>query len=338
MPDLTPFHKRWPNDQVFTVENARILYIPIAKNACSSLKRLMVELSDLPGRDAMLKGDIHSATDKARNGIQLKDRDENAARRLLADPGYLRFTVLREPFDRLVSAYLEKFVVNRDGAGNRETARPVVAAVQGVPPGEADFETGITFRQFAEFILTATDRLDPHWCPQSDYLAEVPLGRLYTIEGLDLLQRDLTRHCGAAVRIDHANRSREGRLETVPGAADRTPAELAREARRLSSESFFDAALRSRMTQRFALDITLHEAVRAADEARRAAEAAGMAETPREPVLPRSALALAAREVRRDLRKRVSLNGLRRALGMAPVARPRPDQAGARPPPKRRSR
>ncbi len=302
----TPFHRRWPNDQVFVAENVKLLYLPIAKNGCSTLKRLMVELSDLPDRDRLLAGDIHQTTDRSRSGIQLKDREEAAARALLADPGYFRFVVLREPIDRLVSAYLEKFVLNRRDPGNMATIRPALAAAQGVAPEAVDFERSASFRAFAEFVLAEPrHRLDPHWRPQSDYLAEIPMAHRYTMADLDLLAADLGARLGRPVAIGHANRSREAARAERPGAADLLPADLEGEARRLSAESFADPALLPRLEALYALDLTLFAAVAAETAARRAA--AAPAPVPPAPL---------------PLRKRLSLNGLRRALGLAPVARP----------------
>jgi len=333
-----PFNRRWPNAQVFVAENVKVLYAPIAKNGCSSLKRLLVDISDVPDRERILAGNVHRETDGNATGIQLKDHSPERAAEIAADGGYFRFVVLREPLDRLVSAYVEKMVINRFNLPNIETARPAYAWAQGVAPEKVDAKTGITFRQFAEYVLAQPpETLDPHWRPQSHYLAEIAYDATYTMEDFDLLQRDLTVHCGKDVALRHANRSRNEVLEVVPGAADMMPEALGKKAKLMATESFYDPVLVARVARYFALDATIHATVKAANEARRRAEAAEAAyreiadERPLPPLKPlRSRARSRAEDLRREWLKRLSLNGLRRAMGLAPVPRWRGGTAGLR--------
>lgn len=347
-----PLNRRWPNNQVFVAENVRLLYLPIAKNACSSLKRLVVELSDIPEREAVLKTSIHQITDSTNTGIQLKDKTAERAAEILGDEGYFRFVVLREPFDRLVSAYVDKFVQHRTEAPYILDTGAVVSAVQGVAgAAEADHTAGITFRQFAEHITAQPPRsLNAHWCPQIEYIEGVDYPHAYTLGDMDLLERDLTTHLGRPVALHHRNRSRGGERERVPGAADMVPAALEPVANRIASESFYeDDGLRALVAAYFARDLTFYRAVRDANAARRAAQdgaedatpdgtraqaqaplpAQAPASTPLHPTLqwpaPRPSPADApppAPGETRPLRKRLSLNGLRRSLGRGPVSRP----------------
>lgn len=310
------FHLHWPNDQMFVVENRRILFQPIAKNACTSLKTLMVELSDHPDRAAILRN-VHTGTDDGRTGLLLRDHDEDRARSFFAAPGFFRFTVLRAPLDRLLSAYVEKFVVNRAEPYQHYATGPVVATVQGrETAAEADHATGITFRQFAEHVIAQPlHGLDPHWRPQIDYLTSLGFDHLYTIADLDLLARDLGAHLGRTVDIGHKNRSRETRLVHEPGAADRLPREIEQRVKGLDSDSFYDADLRAKVAAFFAADHTLHAAAAAAQAARRQAIAAEARLGEAEPLAPRAEPGRLRTPAGRRLRKALSLNALRRALG-----------------------
>jgi len=321
MTDTPPLHRRWPNAQLFVVENRRILFQPVAKNGCTSLKTLMVDLSDIPDK-AAVRERVHEATDSARTGLHLKDRSAEEVARILAAPDYFRFGVVRDPFDRLVSAYVEKFVVKRGAAYQHYATGPVVAAVQG--RAEADHAAGITFRQFVEHVIgVPPERLDPHWRPQIDYFRDVALDRLYGLGDFDLLQRDLSLHCGEPVRIDHRNRSRGQTRLVAEGVADMPPAALERIAMRLTSESFFDADLGLRVGCYFAADLTLYRAAAAACAARRRALRAEAALGPAAPAAEPAGLLRLDPDRLATLRKALSLNGLRRGLGLAPLPRRR---------------
>jgi len=285
-----PFHQVWPTLQVMALPAHRLAYLPIAKNACTSLKTLMVELSDLPeARRAEIARDVHRITDDEETGLQLKDLSEAEARAALTGDLF-RFVVVRDPADRLVSAYVEKFVIRREQ--KRIATAPVIAAVRGVTaPGDADFAEGIRFRAFLDYVLTA-DRteLDPHWRDQVDSFADFPATHLYALEDLDLLAADLSAHLGQPIQIGSRNRVRKAQAAPVQGAADRMPAGLPTP-ERLPPACFYDAESLAAVRRRFAADQTLYDAARREGILRRAA-----------PVTPR------------PWRKRLSLNGIRRAL------------------------
>ncbi len=258
-PAEPPFNARWPAMQAMVLPRLKLLYLPIAKCACTSLKSLAVRLSDLTEAEkADILGEVHGRTDGRRTGLQLKDHDEAAARAFLAAPGWMRVAVVRDPFDRLVSAYLEKFVIRRENKG--VTTAPVVAAIQGVAPEEADLARGVRFAEFLEFVLSEPpDRLDPHWCPQILSFAHIDVTDLYAIEHLPRLAADLSAHTGQPVAIGAENRKRVAPSRVVAGAAGLWPEEID-DPSSLRPESFFDAESRARVADAYAADLTLHRA------------------------------------------------------------------------------
>jgi len=203
----------WPDAKIFVAESNQLLFCPIAKCACSSLKRMMVELSDVPHKTEILSHDIHRATQKFRTGVLLRDRDIEDARRLMQAPEFFRFAVVRNPFDRLLSAYREKFLVKRLATRNHWVTGEVVGAVQGEE--RPDFDLGISFAEFVQYVTSQEPQtLNPHWRPQADYLRGMDYNRLFLFEELDVLSEDLARRTGKAVLIGHRNRSsvEHGRL------------------------------------------------------------------------------------------------------------------------------
>lgn len=317
MPSYPYIH--WPLGEIFVIENHKVLFCPIAKNACTSLKALIMRLSDIPDREAHIANNIHHTSSKGRTGIKLWEKAPDLAEEAIDSPDYWRIAVLREPSERLLSAYVEKFAVNRRVPGNQGHTGKVVAAVQGAAsPEDADFETGITFRQFAEYILSVPpESLDSHWIPQANYLAGVAYTHLYTVEALDVLAHDLAVRTGGPVSIGHTNKARDDSAAAlVENAADLLPREF-RNISKVRAECFFDDALRARLERYFALDHTLYAA--AADTMRLRRAALDQPGAPHPPV--QATVETAPEASRVQLRKALSLNGLRRALGRPPARR-----------------
>jgi hypothetical protein len=259
--------KRPPTCQAMMVDDLKLMYLPIAKNACSSLKRMVASLGGLELR----KGeDIHHKLDAEKTGLQFEDRSDQDIRAALSDPNWMRFVVLRDPLDRLVSVYVEKFVMNRNKAGQVPTIGPAYQAVMlkdQITP--EDYDRGLTFREFAEFILSEEPkRLNGHWRPQSEYLGQIPFTHLYDVKRLDLLAHGLQTHIGRDVALPRMNVSRNAGRDLVyhKWAPDARPADLP-SPRELSIESFLPDGLRSRLNQYYATDITLYNLVRSSQPA-----------------------------------------------------------------------
>jgi hypothetical protein len=196
----------WPDIGVYLAESKKLLFCPIAKCGSTSLKRLMVELSDVPHKQEILSGDVHRATGVFRTGALLIDLDPDHARQIIQDPDFFRFSVVRDPFDRLLSAFREKFVVNRLQPPNHWHTCEVLTNVQG--QDQPDYDEGISFAEFIDFITTQPpEKLDTHWRPQSHYLRTMRYDRLYAFEDFGTLESDLELRIGQSLKIQHRNRS-----------------------------------------------------------------------------------------------------------------------------------
>lgn len=204
----------------------------------------------------MLARDIHSSIDAYRTGAKLLDFSLEQAQHIMGSDEYFKFTVVRDPFERLVSAYIEKFVINRTNPGNQHHTGPVVAAVQQSPT--PDFETGISFADFIAFITAqAPENLDPHWTPQTRYLSGIEYDRIYRMDEIDVLRRDLEARIGLPVDLEHRNRSRIGRPLCIPGSSHRLPGEL-KDPKRLDKLSFMESEIMFRVATYFADDYRLY--------------------------------------------------------------------------------
>jgi len=243
-------HLPWPLWQIVVLKKIRILYNPIAKCGSSFLRQAMVALSGMPESVTRLPLDTYGT------GLELGDLPLEEAQAILHDPGFLRIAVIRDPLDRLVSAYLEKFVLNRMDVGNRFHTTAVIAAIRGrAQPDEADFYSSISFAEFVDYLVTQPpETLDPHWCPQALYLKSTSF-QLFRLDRLDAMDRTLIARGAAPVQGgDRRNVTRQTAIE-VPEAYRRAPDSLPHAD--IATESFYDESLRRKVEAYYALDLTL---------------------------------------------------------------------------------
>lgn len=244
------------------VKDLKIVYQPIAKNACSSTKRLVASL----GGFAPAQGQgIHVALDSQNTGLQFKDHTHDDVSAALNDDGWMRFVIYRDPLERLVSAYVEKFVQNRTHPNQRRTIDGVIKSVfETDEPTEDDYEHGITFREFAEYILAENpNHLNSHWQPQTYYMGHVTFTHVYDVKNLGSLERDLRNHIGEDIELPKTNvsRDRSAELEYLPIAADLLPRDLAN-SKRLHIDSFLHDDLRARLSEYYAADMSIYRMVK----------------------------------------------------------------------------
>ena len=249
----------WPMAQMFVNHRARVIYCPIGKVACTFMKRQMVRSSDLAFKDLVIP-DIHTMTDKVRTGLQLSDYPESEAQALLENDDFLRLAIVRNPFDRLLSAYLEKFVVRRLDAANAVHTSTVVAHVQrqkGI--SQLDLDLGITFRDFVTFVCSMPpSTLDPHWRPQSLYLAGVEWDALFPLERINEAVGILEARSDIKLPRSKENATTDGAGNVVAGACDHLPSVLA-DMLPIDAGSFYETTLVSAVDLYFAEDFELYD-------------------------------------------------------------------------------
>lgn len=258
-------YRGWPFNQIFVAQNIKVIYNPIAKNSCTTHKTLMVELSDVEFKRAVLGGElgsIHNATDNYCTGVQLKDLNDNVVQDCIESPDYFRFAILRDPAARLLSGYWEKFVVNRNSTGSLWHTKSVLSYVQrkkGLTKVDAD--TGITFSDFVSYILeTPPHELDSHWRPQYVYLQGVQYTRLYNMKNLTPLYEELGKRAGKKVEADSINRTDSGVGERVVNAYNLLPVELERYGK-VSKESFYNQELLKSAFECYSKDYELLDSI-----------------------------------------------------------------------------
>ncbi len=163
----------------------KVIYCPIPKNACTMFNTIMVEHSDYAQQYKESSQDIHEYIGRSEVEMRLTDPS------YMQNPDYFKFVILRNPFKRLVSAYLNLIV---------KRAKPISFAYKLVMDVyrdlgmEPDINKSITFNQFINYLVkTDNDRLNAHWRPQHTFLC---LGRfkfdyIGQFENLNQVKKDL---------------------------------------------------------------------------------------------------------------------------------------------------
>lgn len=149
------FDIRFPvyNYTVNIDEERRLAYFETPKVACTSIKKYMMDRRVGGEMQLASKGAVHD-----RQGsplMQLTALPPEEAQAVFA-PGYRRFTFVRNPFSRTLSAYLDKIVNNE---WERQRHLPLFGFEQGAKP---------SYGQFLRRLMLTRDRLrDIHYMTQS---------------------------------------------------------------------------------------------------------------------------------------------------------------------------
>lgn len=256
-------NREWPWCTVMVAQRHRLLYLPIAKNANTSLKRMMVRLADDGPGANLLEDDIHQALGRHDTRLELRGYEPATARRMLEDGQWFRFTLLREPLGRVASAWIDKFIVTpRLWASTESLAEVIAPAVEWVFARRGqrpDFDRLITFNEFVDYLcVTDDDALDTHFKSQSAYTRHMTFDYVGVVEHTDRLLALLSDRLGTPVDLEWINRTAR-RKRRFPRPArrlgDQPPAALRRRRHLPRPADLLTAETEARLRDRFATDI-----------------------------------------------------------------------------------
>jgi len=156
----------------FVSARYRYVYVETPKAACTAIKQLIHRIEDVAApkpsfawpetRHAML---VHPRRNTPLPSlVSLADADPDACRDALSGRGWLRFCFVRQPHDRLLSAWYNKIWLGEPGyaALRSELMAQIDPELSPLPAKRAHF------RAFVDWLLSNPERLvaNPHWRPQ----------------------------------------------------------------------------------------------------------------------------------------------------------------------------
>ncbi len=240
----------WPDRDYLVSDRLRLLYAPIPKVASGNIKRWMLVAAGIPEDqwEVGRPGGIHPFAGRV---FKLADR---AA---CVDPRYVKVVFVRDPFQRLISAFLDKFVRpfgRRPGhEGDVAPARPVLAWISR-RRGYARWQD-VTFSDFAEFVCAAPDvALDEHWLPQHRFLGRTTFDIVGQCERLEEEIARLGERVGVVAEFTVRKRRQRYAPEGREPVHDAPIAELATRRFYPAAGCFYTAKLAERIARRYASD------------------------------------------------------------------------------------
>ena len=254
---------RWPEKHFVASEQFRFLYIPIEKVACSALKCWVIELAEGRGAAHGIDPNAH-----IRARYELQAQPAEVQRRSLLDKRLFRFAFVRNPWDRLVSGFLNKFVPWKSPAQKfaEENSRRQRwhRAVNRLSAGwlcssskasSQRWREELTFRQFVSDVRQRNPRtLDLHWRPQHLFLGSQPLDFLGRFEHLAEDFRTLCQKLNVSGDLPEANKTRRDSA-VLRNLADAPLAELRALAGFPGYSWFYTPELAEQVAELYAEDI-----------------------------------------------------------------------------------
>ena len=148
----------WPEASYLVNHEYKFIYCPIMRVASTPLKSCCLRIAGIDYTE--------ESWGSADVPLRLQITDPNEAHRILKGNEYFKFVFVRNPFSRLVSAYLAAFLYGYKNKMGRETILDVKKRLN-LP--DMDDEKRITFRHFVKYVCL-TEELNPHWKEQYLFL------------------------------------------------------------------------------------------------------------------------------------------------------------------------
>jgi hypothetical protein len=259
---VIPDNSQWPLNSLLVSQEKRAIFMPIAKNANTTLKQLFVRHSGYAKSSEILNGNIHINLVSHSTKLSLCDYTP-------ADDSYFRFVALRDPLTRAASGYVSKFIKDPPPVGDHGEPPAVIGdAIDWVyqQRGEQpDYDRSISFEEFVIYVTETDDvKLDTHFKSQESYLGQLSFDFVGTIENMDRFVSVLESHYKQKIEMEHVNRSlQRWSLLRRRGQQKLLPAQIQSQRIRVHSSELLTDDIVERLKGRYARDFDLWRQARA---------------------------------------------------------------------------
>lgn len=262
----------WPDSHCFEKgylvnHDYRFIYCPIPKVACSSFKKLLVSLSPLENKAEILKLPQRLFHSYVSHTLTLSaNHSHEEALEILNQNQYFKFAFVRNPWERLTSAYLNKFVTPiSQNKTNLPLAEPVIESVYRINNLGANQKDSITFRQFVEYVSVTEDQhLDGHWKPQHLFLGKTKFDFIGRFENMEDDFTYIQNRLGLSSSLPWSNKSQRNdhrsdaeKLDLTRHYCDYYPKDLNQLKHYPDYRTFYTTDLVEIVAKRYAKDIEL---------------------------------------------------------------------------------
>jgi len=230
--------------------------LPIPKNACSSLKESLVDSRS--GADSRLLSDsplnVHSYT---KTHLSLAPGESIDS---LRAQGFKVAVVIRNPFKRLVSAYLSRTgLTSATSHGNFARLNSLQRYLD-VP---LEFDRGLSFAEFVQAVAKSRDEeVDEHWRQQVCFLPRGDVQDCDVVCQFEKFPQLIEQFAALGLKIPQSeirNKTEYAHSATPGEAADILGRDIRNASAKPNAKGFYRDDLVQLVADRYAKDIALYE-------------------------------------------------------------------------------
>jgi len=166
------YYQPFYNASLTLLRNFNVVYIENSKVACTKIKKILLSLDNWPRTaDDILEKEVHIHNKKFTGLIGPEELTYRGVHRVVSDPKFFRFAFVRNPYDRTLSAYVDKILAPQRDVTKRNyipVAQKIKASFIGGEYKNINLDDNpVSFEEFVSYISRQKPYLmDRHWLHQ----------------------------------------------------------------------------------------------------------------------------------------------------------------------------